>query len=145
MLFSAAGGLSCASGHKKDFASLKGSAYRNPVAAVAFIIGSLSMIGIPFFAGFAAKYYLSMAAMGQGVKMWVALFALAVSTVLNALYYIRALSVIFSKKEGESVERYKNPKTYTFAMIVFIVVNVLFGIFYQPVMNIIATGMGLLA
>ena len=144
MLFSSAGGLASASGHKKDFASLKGAAYRNPLAAAAFLIGSLSMIGIPFFAGFGAKYYLSMAAIGMGAKMWVALFALAVSTVLNAIYYIRVIFIIFSKTEGEVVERHKNAPSYTFAMTVFIIVNVLLGLFYQPVMDVITVGMGLL-
>ena len=144
MLFSAAGGLASASGHKKDFASLKGAAYRNPIAAVGFLIGSLSMIGIPFFAGFAAKYYLSMAAMNMGLKMWIALAALAVSTVLNALYYIRVIAIIFSKTEGETVERRRNSATYNIAMIVFIIANVMLGLFYQPIMDIISTGMNLL-
>ena len=144
MLFSSAGGLASASGHKKDFASLRGAAYRNPIAAVAFLIGSLSMVGIPFFAGFGAKYYLSMAAMETGVKMWVSLFALAVSTVLNAVYYIRAIAVIFSKTEGETIEKHKNAASYSFAMVVFIIVNVLLGLFYHPVMDVITVGMGLL-
>ena len=144
MLFSAAGGLAGASDHKYHFDQLEGSAYRNPIAGVAFVIGSLSMIGIPFFAGFGAKYYLSMAAMETGVKMWVALFALAVSTVLNAVYYIRAIAIIFSKTEGETIERHKNAASYSFAMVVFIVVNVLLGLFYQPVMDVITVGMGLL-
>jgi multicomponent Na+:H+ antiporter subunit D len=144
MLFSSAGGLASASHHKKDWSHLRGAAYRNPIAAVAFLIGSLSMIGIPFFAGFGAKYYLSMAAMNMGAKMWVALFALAVSTVLNALYYIRAIAVIFSRNEGETIERHKNSASYTFAMVVFIIVNVALGLFYQPVMEVITIGMGLL-
>ena len=144
MLFSAAGGLASASGHKKDFESLKGAAYRNPIAAVAFLIGSLSMIGIPFFAGFGAKYYLSMAAMGTGVKMWITLFALAVSTVLNAIYYIKAIAVIFTKTEGEITEKRRNSQTYNFAMVMFIIVNVLLGLFYQPVMEVITVGMSLL-
>ena len=144
MLFSSAGGLASASHHKKDWGHLRGAAYRNPIAAVAFLIGSLSMIGIPFFAGFGAKYYLSMAAMNMGAKMWVALFALAVSTVLNALYYIRAIAVIFSRNEGETIERHKNSASYTFAMVVFIIVNVALGLFYQPVMEVITIGMGLL-
>ena len=143
MLFSAAGGLAAASGHKKNFESLKGAAYRNPVAAVAFLIGSFSMIGIPFFAGFAAKYYLSMAAMNTGIKMWTALFALAVSTVLNALYYIKALTVIFSKEEGQQYQKHKNSVSYTVGMTVFIIVNVLLGLFYKSVAEIIVKGIEL--
>ncbi|MBQ5782404.1 MAG: sodium:proton antiporter, partial [Oscillospiraceae bacterium] len=144
MLFSAAGGLSSASHHKKDFESLTGAAYKNPVAAVAFLIGSLSMIGIPFFAGFASKYFLSMSAMDTGAKMWIALFALAVSTVLNAVYYIRALIVIFTKKSEEKYTIHKNSVTYNIGMAVFIVANVLLGLYYKPVVDLIAKGIELL-
>ena len=144
MLFSSAGGLASASHHKKDWEHLKGAAYRNPIAAVAFLIGSLSMIGIPFFAGFGAKYYLSMATMNMGAKMWVALITLAISTVLNAIYYIRAIAVIFSREKGEGRDGYKNSATYLIAMAMFIIVNVALGLFYQPVMDVITVGMGLL-
>ena len=51
---------------------------------------------------------------------------------------------MFSKTEGEVVARHKNAPTYTFAMTVFIIVNILLGLFYQPVMNVITVGMGLL-
>ena len=71
-------------------------------------------------------------------------FALAVSTVLNAVCYIRAIAVIFSKNEDEIVVRHKNAPSYSFAMVVFIVVNVLLGLFYPQVMNVITVGMGLL-
>ncbi|MBE6888153.1 MAG: sodium:proton antiporter [Ruminococcaceae bacterium] len=144
MLFSAAGGLSSACHHKKQFDDLKGAAYKNPLAAFAFCIGSFSMIGIPFFAGFAAKYYLSMAAMGAGFEMWVTLFALAVSTVLNAVYYIKALTVIFSKDADVQYTRHKNSVSYVIGMLMFIVTNILLGLFYKPVAEIIVKGIELL-
>ncbi len=140
MLFSAAGGMADASGHKYHFDELKGAAYRNPIAGVAFIIGSLSMIGIPFFAGFGAKFYLSLAAMTNPGKMWFVLFALAVSTVLNAVYYIRAIGMIYSKKDVD-VTRHKNPLSYNIGMGVFIVANVMLGLFYQNIVDIIQTGL----
>lgn len=145
MLFSAAGGLSAACHHKKDFEHLKGSAYKNPLAALAFIIGSLSMIGIPFFAGFASKYYISMAAIDLGfdAKTWITLFALAISTVLNAVYYIRALRIIFTGVKGK-VEKFKNSKTFIIGISMFIVANILLGLFYSNVMDIIISGMELL-
>ena len=143
MLFSAAGGLASASGHKYHLDQLRGSAYRNPVAGVAFVIGSLSMIGIPFFAGFGAKYYLSMAAMTNSGKMWFVLLALAVSTVLNAVYYIRAIRCIYSK-DTDSHPRHKVSRSYNLGMGVFIVANVALGLFYQKIVDIIALGLNFL-
>ena len=143
MLFSSAGGLATASDHKYHFKELEGSAYRNPIAAVAFVIGSLSMIGIPFFAGFGAKYYLVVAAMTNKSKMWVVLFTLAISTVLNAIYYINAIACIFSRT-GTDLAKRKNPKTYTLGMAVFIIANVALGLFYQKIVDIIVLGINFL-
>ncbi len=142
MLFSAAGGLASANGHKYHFDQLKGSARKNKIAGVAFVIGSMSMIGIPLFSGFGAKYYLSMAAMTNPGKMWIVLFALAISTVLNARYYIAAIRTIYSKPETD--EEYTVPKTYKIGMSIFIVANVLMGLFYQNIVDIIATGLNYL-
>ena len=139
MLFSAAGGLAGASDHKYHFDQLEGSAYRNPIAGVAFVIGSLSMIGIPFFAGFGAKYYLSMAAMTNPGKMWFTLIALAVSTVLNAMYYIRAIRNIYLKTDD--IQPRQIAKSYKIGMGLFIVANVLLGLFYQYIVNIIDLGL----
>lgn len=143
MLFSAAGGLADASHHQYHFNELKGSAYRNPIAGIAFVIGSFSMIGLPFFAGFATKYYLAGAAMLSPHKMWFVLFGLAVSTVLNAIYYTRALAVIYNK-EGQDTEKYKNSKSYIIGMSVFIVANIALGLFYQRVVDVIISGLSLL-
>lgn len=143
MLFSAAGGLAAASGHRYHLDELRGSAYKNPVAGVAFVIGSLSMIGIPFFAGFGAKYYLSMAAMTNSSKMWFVLLALAISTVLNASYYIRAIRCIYSKGT-ESPAHHRVSRSYNLGMGVFIAANVALGLFYQKIVDIIALGLNFL-
>ena len=141
MLFCAAGGLADSSDHKYTWGDLKGAAYRNPIAGAAFVIGSLSMIGIPFFAGFGSKFYLAMAAMTNPAKKWFMLFALAVSTVLNAIYYTKALVVIFSK-DGDTAKRKQHP-SYVLGMGVFIAANVLLGLFYQQFFNVISTGIKL--
>lgn len=143
MLFSAAGGLAAASGHKYHFDQLNGSAHRNPIAGTAFVIGSLSMIGIPFFSGFGAKYYLSMAAMTNPGKMWFVLFALAASTVLNAVYYIRAIRTVYSKDEQPRHE-YKPSKSYKIGMGIFIAANAALGLFYQKIVDIISLGLNFL-
>ena len=143
MLFSAAGGLAAASGHRYHLDELRGSAYKNPAAGVAFVIGSLSMIGIPFFAGFGAKYYLSMAAMTNSSKMWFVLLALAISTVLNASYYIRAIRCIYSK-ETESPAHHRISRSYNLGMGLFIAANVALGLFYQKIVDIIALGLNFL-
>ena len=51
MLFCAAGGLMEVSENSRDFSKLKGAGYRNKLAGAAFVVGALSMIGIPFLQG----------------------------------------------------------------------------------------------
>ena len=100
MLFLAAGGLANVSGHSYEFKDLKGSAHRNKIAGVAFVIGALSMIGIPLFAGFPSKLFFSTAAIHSDYfRMPIVLIALAISTALNALYYLPVCINIWRTKE----------------------------------------------
>ena len=50
------------------------------------------MVGIPLFAGFTSKVYFAEAAITASTgKMAVAMIALAISTILNAVYFLRAV------------------------------------------------------
>ncbi len=139
MLFTSLEGLMFSSENSKYIQGLKGSAYRNPVAALGFTVGAFSMIGIPLFSGFIAKYSLSTAAIHEGIFIWVILISLLISTVLNAVYFSRVLISIYTKDE-ERMEKHKNSFTYKFGQVGFITLNVLLGLFYQPIIDIIEVG-----
>ncbi len=142
MLFSASCGLIAASDQKKKLKNLKGAAYRNPIAGIGFVIGALSMIGIPFFAGFASKYYIATASVSSPEKMGILLALIAVSTVLNAIYYVKVISVIYNKKDSDT-KRFSCGNMYILGMTMFIVANLSLGIFYQPIVDIITIGLQL--
>ena len=55
LLFISAIGLTDASGFKRDFFEVTGAGYRNKIAGAGFLVGSLSMVGIPIFAGFVSN------------------------------------------------------------------------------------------
>lgn len=102
MLFCSAGALVDASGHNYDFKKLRGSALKNPLAGIAFTVGGLSMIGIPLMAGFPSKLYFSTGAIqGDWFRLGVVLTALAISTVLNALYYLPAIINMWTPKKSQ--------------------------------------------
>ena len=46
------------------------------------------MVGIPIFAGFIPKLYFAAAAFHMGWRTWAVLLALALSTLLNVLYFL---------------------------------------------------------
>ena len=65
------------SGGSKKFTDIRGAGWRNMLAGIAFVVGSLSMIGIPFTAGFVSKMNLAAAALEMPGKMIPALIVLS--------------------------------------------------------------------
>ena len=69
---------------------------------VAFLIGSVSLVGVPFTCGFIGKYYLCLAAIEQSQTLYVGIVLFL--SVLSALYYFRAWYYL-----SESPENYSFP------------------------------------
>jgi multicomponent Na+:H+ antiporter subunit D len=121
---------------------------RRPLLGIAFAAGALSMIGIPLFAGFATKYFLCKAAIGAaGWKGIVALAAVVVSTVLNALYYLPAIQILFDRepdtKTGQAAGR--GSVLAAAAIAVFLVLQFGLGFFFSRIAEIISAGLNTLA
>ncbi|MCL1836403.1 MAG: hypothetical protein FWG46_02515 [Treponema sp.] len=95
--------------HNRRLDKMQGLGYQMPVTMTFFLIGALSMVGIPMFIGFNSKWNFAMSIMGSG-KFWV-MVALVISSLLNALYYLPVVIRSFfgpearAKAEGPKVER----------------------------------------
>ena len=155
MLFCAAGGLMDASGGSKKFKDLEGAGRRDPYAGVAFIVGTLSMIGIPFFGGFITKLSLVTASVEVGGwRSTLAVAAIILSTILTAIYYINVTAIIFRAEEKSPTsaseklrEQWKNQirldTEYEFAIVLFIILNLAIGLQSDRLMGVIRTGLAL--
>lgn len=143
MLFVSLGGLIEVSKEKVEWNGLKGSAYRNRLAGIAFTMGSLAMIGIPMFGGFISKILFATAAVeNEAGKMGITLGVLAISTVLNAWYFFRAIICIYTpSSEKENASHFS--LIYTIAMIAFIALNLFFGTCSDIVIKGIQTGLAM--
>lgn len=143
MLFVACRGLSEVSGNKKNFSDLKGSGFRNKIAGVAFTVGALSMVGVPLFAGFISKLFLTSAALEtMSVKMAIALIILAISTILNALYFIRAVISIYTPRNEKYYDAAFRPSiTFCAGLICFILMNFALGLASNPLIKAIEQGL----
>lgn len=147
LLFVAASGIAQASGGSSYFKELSGAGYRNKLAGVAFTVGSLSMVGVPMFAGFISKLFFSQAAVGHTVKMLPTLIALAVSTILNAVYFMKTVIRIYTPLKAETLpEGYeeilvRQQPAKSAAMILFILLNVMLGLSSEPVIGLIRQGL----
>ena len=152
LLFSCAGRLSAVSGHHKSLRNLRGSAYRDVTAGLGFTVGALSMIGIPLFGGFVSKLYFASASLPTN-KTALTLLTIALSTVLNALYYVPALLAIWVRPPAEeekalladaAPEELVFGRSFTAAAVVLIAGIFVLGIFYHPVLNVIEAGLRLI-
>lgn len=146
MLFICAGGLADVSDHKTMIRALRGSAYKNKFAGVGFTIGALSMIGLPMLSGFVSKLYLATSAASNPPVMVIVLLILIGSMILNALYFIPVIAAIWTR-DGEDQEEAQKPKiTFSFklSISIFAALNLLLGIFFQPIIAIIQDGLSLL-
>ena len=149
LLFVSAIGLTDVSAGSRNFFDLTGSAYRNKVAGVGFSVGAMSMVGIPLFSGFVSKLLFAEAAvMHPTHKMMPTLIVLAVSTILNAIYFLKTVVRIYvpEKREVEAEKGYYTMKAgqqrlYTITIILFILINLVLGMMSEPIIGIIETGL----
>ena len=152
LLFLTAPWLSEVSGDSVSFRALQGSARRDPLAGRLFTVGALSMIGIPIFAGFSAKLMFGQAAVIGGIywRILAVLTALGLSSVLNALYFIRTLIRIYTDS-GHAAEDQEKPRSagergrkgYILAGLVLTMLNVFLGLFSWVLAGIIYRGLGM--
>lgn len=145
LLFVAAIGLTDVSAGSRKLVELTGAAYRNKWAGVAFTVGSLSMVGIPTFSGFISKLLFSQAAVQNGTKMLPALIVLGISTILNAIYFMKTVIRIYTPVEDGKYGsiQFKKMKLYCLTLVCFIVLNVVLGVSSQPIVDLIEQGLAM--
>ena len=142
-LFISSSGLADASGNSKRFSDLRGAGFRNPAAGVCFSVAAMSLVGIPVLGGFISKLYLSNAALYRGgIHMWVMLIALAVSTLLNVLYFMKTVITLYRPpRDGFQAPAPERSPLSSGAMWGFVALNLLVGLMAQPIVTAITNGL----
>lgn len=145
LLFIASVGLSEVSGDSKKFRDLVGAGYRNKTAGAAFTIGALSMVGIPMLSGFISKLLFASAAVQVPGKILPAQVVLAVSTILNAVYFLRAVICIYTPVKGQEENKYgwSSHRSFITAAVFFVLINVALGMLSQPIVDAVTAGLGM--
>ena len=85
---------------RTNLSDYAGAARRHPVACAAFAVFLISLIGIPFTAGFFGKFYVFTAAVNSG-NAWLAVLGLLNSGVA-AFYYLRLLGQMYMVPESSA-------------------------------------------
>ncbi len=149
LLFIAAIGLTDVSNGSRKFIDITGAAYRNKIAGIGFAIGSFSMVGMPIFSGFVSKFLFAEAAVNAvSWRMLPTLIVLAVSTILNTIYFLKTVLRIYIPVSAEDEKQkgffrvvWKEQKIYTVTIILFIVLNLILGMNSEPIIQLIRTGL----
>jgi len=100
-LFFCAGAIMVAA-HKTKVSELDGMGRRMPLTMLAFLIGALSIIGLPPFGGTWSKWMLVQGTLDTGI--WLLTAALLVSTLLNVMYLLVIPVRAFFKAPADDAE-----------------------------------------
>lgn len=147
LLFLSAARLEDVSGGSYRFSALSGAGHRNRMAAIAFTIGSLSMIGIPGLMGFISKLLFALSSMTSPNKIVLTLAALVISTLLNTLYFFRTVIRIYTPTPNspyrDETKHIKDQWRFILTGAMFVGINLFFGLHSQPITDMLSQGLSL--
>lgn len=140
-LFFCAGAIYAVS-HKTNISQMSGIARKMPWTIAAFTIASLSMIGVPLFAGFITKWYLAIGSIEAG--NWIVLIVILTSTLLNVAYFGPVVyQAVFGSPpadDGEHEDFGEAPPAMLVPILVAATVTVLLGLFPGYFLGLIKMG-----
>ena len=135
-LFFCAGAIFVASG-KKYVSELRGLGRKMPITMGAFMIGSLSVIGLPPLGGFISKWYLALGALDRGMT-WVVV-VLLVSSLLNVFYLLPVAVTAFFRDPKDDQDT--GMKEAPMACVVPLAITAIgcFGLFFfaEPILQLV--------
>jgi NAD(P)H-quinone oxidoreductase subunit 5 len=132
MLFLGSGSVILGCHHEQDMNEMGGLRKHMPITAITFLIGTLSISGMPFLSGFWSKDMI----IAKAFEVSKPLFWIAVSTAaLTAFYMFR---IYFKTFEGEyrgHAHPHEQPWSVTTPLVVLAVPSVILGFWGSPFMN----------
>ncbi|MCL4425039.1 MAG: NADH-quinone oxidoreductase subunit N [Firmicutes bacterium] len=117
---------------KDELTDFTGLSQRSPYLAAALVVFFLSLIGIPFTAGFFGKFLLFGAAVQSGL-VWLAL-VMAVNSAISVGYYytvVRNMYLVAPKNKGALPVAGELKLVVTVALLV----TLILGLFFEPVLG----------
>ncbi len=101
-MFFVAGAIQRRTG-KTEISQLAGIGHQMPYTMGAFTVAALSFIGLPLFAGFITKWYLSLGALQADA--WWFVVVMVVSSLLNASYWLPIIHMAYFKEpDGQDIQ-----------------------------------------
>ena len=138
-LFFCAGSIYVAS-HKTNISEMHGIARKMPWTIAAFAVGSLSIIGVPLFAGFITKWNLAIGTIET--KSWMLLGVILTSSLLNVAYFAPVVyKAVFGTPPADGHEGVSEaPYKVLIPLLITAVGTVVLGIYPDHFLNLIKVG-----
>ncbi|PKQ37362.1 MAG: oxidoreductase [Actinobacteria bacterium HGW-Actinobacteria-1] len=128
-MFFVAGSIQRTTG-KTQIHELAGIGYRMPFTMAAYTVAALSFIGVPLFAGFVTKWYLSLGALQSG--QWWFVLVMVASSLLNAAYWLPIIYLAwFKAPPGTRLELHEASPTLLLPTLLCAVYVILLGLTTQ--------------
>lgn len=144
LLFTALGELTDAAGGSNRISDLRGAARRAPLAGLGFTVGALSMVGLPLFSGFISKLLLASASLLNPKRLLPTLIVLAISVILNAMYFMRTVIQLYRPAAHELPRAQSGHRTaFAVAILCMVALNIFLGSVSQPVTDALKAGLAM--
>ena len=116
---------------------LRGLAHRMPLTAAAFVVGGLSLVGVPGTVGFISKWYLVLGALER--NSYFVAFLILMSSLLAAVYVWRVVEVMISQAPDKDEVRADAPVPMLFPTWILIGATVFFGLHAEWSVSVAST------
>ena len=123
--------------HKKNVSELDGLGRAMPITFAAFLLGSLSIIGLPPFGGAWSKWFLMLGALDAG-QLWI-LAVLAISSLLN-IGYLMPIVIRGFFKPGDVQLEHPAPMISVIPLLVTALLGFVVFFAAEPILQLIQMG-----
>ncbi|MFV0296475.1 MAG: monovalent cation/H+ antiporter subunit D family protein [Hyphomicrobiaceae bacterium] len=90
-----------------DLDAIAGIGRKMPLTMLTFVIGGMSLVGVPGTNGFISKWYLAVGAYERG--WWPVVFLILMSSLIAVIYVGRVIEAAWFRQPSEAVEKAKDP------------------------------------
>ena len=119
---------------KEEISDYAGLAERSPFVAMALTVALFSLAGLPFFAGFATKFYLFTAAASEGL-LWLVGFAI-INSLISLYYYLMIIKQMYMV-DATDTSRVRFSAVSGGVLGVLVLAIVLIGVYPAPLVDAI--------
>ncbi len=114
-----------------QFSDYRGIAKKMPVSSFLFVLGVLSLLGVPPFFGFFSKLNIIIAALHTGSTFFITMvFLVLLGTIIESIYFLKILQVLYAHETVEGTV--KEAPFLPLLSIAFFALVILLGFLFLP-------------